>query len=385
MCLKPYKSWYNKQNYFKAQAMKLNLIFVGNIFIYNPSFKEYILREVEKQGLFADSVTHFKESDNSLFLDMEREINGDIKTSMLMVITTKQIFSTLGKVICTITGDNLVLQDSLLLPQKSSIFSQDTYLLEYKNTILNVMQVEIGKKLPDILLKDGRSSGIFHIFEEQQDSISMMLSPIAQTYNINFIVTKQIEGWHRVDFSSNKYGDIAKFIEASKKLLPKKLIATTNVIEYIIERLSSLGKKISFAESCTGGLLSYYFTKNNGASKILDGSLVTYSNALKENWLAVSHQTLKQNGAVSSEVVDEMSDGVLNVSNADYAISISGIAGDSGGTKEKPVGTVYVGIRSKEKHIHQRLHLDGDRNYIQYQSVLYGIKLLVLIDKEAFF
>ena len=385
MCLKPYKSWYNKQNYFKAQTMKLNLIFVGNIFIYNPSFKEYILREVEKQGLFADSVTHFKESDNSLFLDMEREINGDIKTSMLMVITTKQIFSTLGKVICTITGDNLVLQDSLLLPQKSSIFAQDTYLLEYKNTMLNVMQVEIGEKLPDILLKDERSSGIFHIFEEQQESISMMLSPIAQTYNVHFIVTRQIEGWHRVDFSSNKYGDIAKFIEASKKLLPKKLIATTNVVEYIIEKLSSIGKKISFAESCTGGLLSYYFTKNNGASKILDGSLVTYSNALKENWLAVSHQTLEQNGAVSSEVVDEMSDGVLNVSNADYAISISGIAGDSGGTKEKPVGTVYVGVRSKEKHMHQRLYLNGDRNYIQQQSVLYGIKLLVLIDKETFF
>ena len=75
----------------------------------------------------------------------------------------------------------------------------------------------------------------------------------------------------------------------------------------------------------------------------------------------------------------------MNVSHADYSISISGIAGDSGGTDYKPVGTVYVGVRSKAQHREVRLNLKGDRNYIQHQSVLFAIKMLLLIDKELFF
>ena len=154
---------------------------------------------------------------------------------------------------------------------------------------------------------------------------------------------------------------------------------------YIIERLSAANKRVSFAESCTGGLLSYYFTKNNGASTILDGALVTYSNSLKENWLAVSHEVITKEGAVSAEVVQEMSEGALNVSDADYALSISGIAGDGGGTELKPVGTVFIGVRSKTQHKEVHLHLQGDRNYVQHQSALHAIKMLILIDKEMFF
>jgi nicotinamide-nucleotide amidase len=80
-----------------------------------------------------------------------------------------------------------------------------------------------------------------------------------------------------------------------------------------------------------------------------------------------------------------MSEGALNVSSADYAISISGIAGDGGGTKYKPVGTIHIGVRSKTEHKEIRLNLSGDRNYIQHQSVLFAIKMLLLMDKEMFF
>ena len=156
-------------------------------------------------------------------------------------------------------------------------------------------------------------------------------------------------------------------------------------MSYIIDKLSSQNKKIAFAESCSGGLLTYYFTKNNGASKILDGALVTYSNSMKENWLGVNSKTLEEYGAVSAQSVSEMSDGAMNVSDADYAISISGVAGEGGGTEYKPVGTIYVGVRSKTEHKESRLNLSGDRNYIQHQSVLFAIKMLLLMDKEIFF
>lgn len=362
--------------------MKLHLIFIGNKFIYNRSLKEYILRDIEKNSDFINSITYFKDSDNSLFLYLEEELNSANK---LIVVTTKKYFSTIGKLICTATNDNQILCDGMLIPQKASLFEKGSYLLEYGNSILNVIEMDELKNMPSVLLQEVDTKAIVHFFEEDEDTLKIILTPIAQTYEVKFYVTRIVDGWLRVDVLSKRYGDISKFIQSAKKLLPKNMIVSSNIVLYIIDKLSVYAKKISFAESCTGGLLSYYFTKENGASKVLDGSLVTYSNSLKENWLAVSSDTLKQSGAVSYDVVRQMSEGVVNVSSADYAISISGIAGETGGTQEKPVGTVYIGIRSKNKNIEKHLQFYGDRNYVQEQSVLYAIKMLLLIDKEAFF
>ncbi len=362
--------------------MKLHLIFIGNKFVYNISLREYILRKIEQKTDFIDSVTYFKEGDNSMFLYLEEVLNSYDK---IFIITTKQNFSTIGKLICTATSDNQILQDGMLLPQKCTVFAQKSYLLEYKNSITNVIHVDEGEDMPQILLESQNSRATIHVFEESRETLIAILNPIAHTNDVTIHVIEEIDEWLRVDISSSRYGEVSNFIQSAKKLLPSQLIAASNIPAYIIETLSKAEKKVTFAESCSGGLLSYYFTKNNGASQVLDGSLITYSNALKENWLAVEHSLLLENGAVSSEVVHEMSEGALNVSGADYAISISGIAGDAGGTEEKPVGTVYIGVRSKDFHNEEHLHFSGDRNYVQHQSVLYAIKMLLLIDKEMFF
>ena len=362
--------------------MKLHLIFIGNKFVSNTPLREYVLRQIEQGSQFIDSITYFKESDNSLFLYLENELNSGNK---IIVITTKKNFATVGKVICTATSDNQILKEGMLIPQKATLYEDRTYLVEHENSVINVIQMEEAQEMPEVLIQSTIVNATVHIFEEDKSSIESMLAPIAQIYEVQFTVIENVDGWFSVEIESNKYGEISNFIAASKKLLPNKLIASSSISNYIIERLSSQGKKVSFAESCTGGLLTYYFTKENGASKILDGSLVTYSNALKENWLAVSHDVLESVGAVSFDTVREMSEGVLNVSNADYALSISGIAGDTGGTPEKPVGTVYIGVRSKEKHKEEHLIFSGDRNYIQHQSVLYAVKMLILLDKETFF
>jgi len=363
-------------------TMKLHLIFIGNKFVYNLSLREYILRNIEKESDFIDSITYFKDSDNSLFLYLEEHLNN--KTKMI-VIGTKKHFSTIGKLICTVTSDNQVLHEGMLIPQKASLFEQGSYLLEYNHSILNVIEMDESKNLPPILLPSSTTKATIHLFEEDESTLSNILSPIAQTYEVRFCISTIVDGWLRIDIFSKKFGDISKFIHSAKKLLPNKMIASSNIILYIIDKLVASAKKISFAESCTGGLLSYFLTKENGASNILDGSLVTYSNSLKENWLAVSHATLKEHGAVSYDVVREMSDGVINVSNSEYAIAISGIAGDGGGTEDKPVGTVYIGVRSESEHIEKHLHFYGDRNYVQAQSALYAIKMLLLIDKKTFF
>ncbi|MDQ7068186.1 MAG: CinA family protein [Sulfurimonas sp.] len=362
--------------------MKLHLIFIGNQFVYNRSLKEYVLRRIENESLFISFTTYFKSNDNSLFLYLEERLNSCDK---IIIITSKKNFSTIGKLICTVTSDNQVLNADMLIPQKASLFEPRSYLLEYNNTIVNVMQIDEGELMPQVLMPSNETQATVYVVEEKEDMLVTVLTPIAQMYEVSFSVTQEVEGFSRIDISSKRYGEISKFIYGAKKLLPKKLIVSANIITYIIEKLSSVGKKVSFAESCTGGLLAYYFTQENGASKILDGSLVTYSNDLKENWLAVSNQTLRAYGAVSANVVEEMSEGVMNVSSADYTISISGIAGDGGGSIEKPVGTVYIGVRSKSEHLQVHLLLHGDRNYIQHQSALYAIKMLLLIDKETFF
>lgn len=144
----------------------------------------------------------------------------------------------------------------------------------------------------------------------------------------------------------------------------------------IINRLTKRNQTISFAESCTGGRIVAEFTAISGASSVLNGSCITYSNKIKSQWLGVSEQTLIEYGAVSQQCVEEMLNGITKLASADCAIAVSGIAGPTGGTKDKPVGSVYIGIKAYEKNTIE-LHLfKGDRTSIQAQATSTAIALL---------
>jgi nicotinamide-nucleotide amidase len=152
----------------------------------------------------------------------------------------------------------------------------------------------------------------------------------------------------------------------------------------IEEALSSLLKEqkktLSFAESCTGGLMAHKITSLAGASDFFLGSLVTYSNEMKEQVLKVSKNTLQNCGAVSLETVEEMLKGLLEVSKADYGIAVSGIAGPSGGTTDKPVGTVWAAIgRRGEKPDLFRLDIKGSRQTI---ILISSTKLLAILYRK---
>jgi len=126
---------------------------------------------------------------------------------------------------------------------------------------------------------------------------------------------------------------------------------------------------ITCAESCTGGLVATYITQNSGSSAIFKGSMVTYCNEIKEQELNVKKETMIKFGVVSCEVVEEMCLGVLKKFEADYSIAISGVAGPTGGTKNKPVGTVAIGIISKKEIKQIRMYnFSGNRNEIQTQA-----------------
>ena len=155
----------------------------------------------------------------------------------------------------------------------------------------------------------------------------------------------------------------------------KKDITKQNTIE-IINILKEKKQTITFAESCTGGRIASAFTAISGASSVFMGSVVTYANEIKSQWLGVKEDTLMKHGAVSSQCVDEMLSGILKMASADYAIAVSGIAGPTGGTPDKPVGTVYIGVETPKERIVQ-LHLfKGDRESIQAQATDTAIELL---------
>lgn len=113
--------------------------------------------------------------------------------------------------------------------------------------------------------------------------------------------------------------------------------------------LESKGKTISTAESCTGGGIAALITSVPGASAYFEGSVVSYSNRIKKDVLKVKEETLQEFGAVSEETVKEMLSGVLKLLSTDYGIAVSGIMGPDGGTKEKPVGTVWIAVGSKDR------------------------------------
>jgi len=144
----------------------------------------------------------------------------------------------------------------------------------------------------------------------------------------------------------------------------------------IIEKLTLEKQTITFAESCTGGRIAAEFTAVSGASNILQGSVVTYSNEIKHRWLGVSLETLESQGAVSRACIDEMLDGVQELAGSDYAIAVSGIAGPTGGTEFKPVGTVYIGIMTPLSKEVFHCHFHGNREEVQEQSVIFAIERL---------
>lgn len=117
----------------------------------------------------------------------------------------------------------------------------------------------------------------------------------------------------------------------------------------ILDKMAANGLTLSVAESCTGGYISHIITQHPGSSKVFLGGGVTYSNELKQSLLGVKAETLEQYGAVSGETVTEMVEGAISHFKSGYAIAVTGIAGPDGGTEEKPVGTVWIGVSNGAK------------------------------------
>ena len=167
-----------------------------------------------------------------------------------------------------------------------------------------------------------------------------------------------------------------------KTILGDAILAEEDIpLEGLVGRLlTSSGRTLVTAESCTGGYIAHKITSVAGSSVYYKGSVVAYSNELKMRLLGVSMEDLNMHGAVSKEVVEQMAVGAMDLMNADVAIATSGIAGPDGGTAEKPVGTVWISICTKEKKISRMFQFNLGRALNIERTA--QTALLMLLDSE---
>jgi nicotinamide-nucleotide amidase len=149
------------------------------------------------------------------------------------------------------------------------------------------------------------------------------------------------------------------------------------MIKNLVKKLIKKKLKISFAESCTGGMLASSITSISGASKVFNLGLVTYSNEAKVKILRVNKSIIQKYGAVSAECCKSMVVNLAKISKAQINVSITGIAGPNGGTKNKPVGLVFIGVKKSNKLvIFKNLFKSKSRNFIQRATVKKTLKII---------
>ena len=139
---------------------------------------------------------------------------------------------------------------------------------------------------------------------------------------------------------------------------------------------------LSAAESCTGGLLGNRITNLPGSSNYYLGGLIAYSNHLKTKLLNIDSKLIESQGAVSKRVAVQMAENIRSITGSDYGIGITGIAGPTGGTKEKPVGLVYIAVAGQNNTLVKKYNLKGKRKQIKYLSTEFALKNLKFLLKE---
>ena len=147
--------------------------------------------------------------------------------------------------------------------------------------------------------------------------------------------------------------------------------------EVLGKELLARKQTIAFAESCTGGLASSLMTDVPGSSEYVKGSVISYTNEIKNQVINVSKTTLSKKGAVSEETALEMAEGVRNVIGSDIAVSITGLAGPGGGTRNKPVGLVYIAVADINGALCQKFSFTGTRTQIKLRAAMAALGLVL--------
>ncbi len=239
------------------------------------------------------------------------------------------------------------------------------YLLEKFPSKDEIYQRKIG-----VFLKaESEITPLLEEYKAQHPNVEIGIYP-----SLGYVTINALKVLSPKDLS---HKEVDQLVDIIREKFPKNVFDKSVALD-LHEILLEKKEKIAFAESCTGGAISAALVQIPGASNYLEGSLVTYSNEMKRKLLHVNENTLREKGAVSVEVVDEMLSFLLEISGADYVLATSGIAGPGGGSDKKPVGTVCIGCASKDMNKDIGfIHTKGSRERVIENSVNTALAILL--------
>ncbi|CZE47461.1 CinA family protein [Campylobacter geochelonis] len=360
------------------------LLIIGEDIKINQPFLNYIFENyMAKFGELGD-IKFIEKNDKNMPLAIQ---NLAKKYSSILIFSSDENYHLVAKIIATLTSDILELKFSqTLAPSMSKLIKKDSFLIVLDGCEINLVKVNPLQKLPEILINDTEKSQKFFIFADDLEDLREYFEPICAKFDIDLSLSKFSKFLILASAKERKFGKLVGFIDEVLEVLSNQVIMEENLAKFIVEKLKAIGAKISFAESCTAGLIASKIGEISGASEVFDGSLVTYSNQIKHIWLDVSEDVLEEFGAVSKECVIKMIDGAIEASGANFALAVSGIAGPTGGSEQKPVGTVFIGAGSRNgKKLVDRFFIQGDRNYIRNESVNIAFSMLLKLKPDLFF
>ncbi len=269
----------------------------------------------------------------------------------------------------------------------------DTIFVSMPGVPFEMMHMMENEILPR-LQRTGKTKSIYHKTVLTQGLPESMLAETIAEWENNlpsFIKLAYLPSALMVKLRLSAYGtdsdllkaEVEKQIDILKTIIPEYIFGYNDetLAGVVGKKLTELGCTLSTAESCTGGNIAHFITSNPGSSAYFKGSVVAYSNEIKEQLLKVEPESLEKYGAVSEQVAREMALGIKKLMNTDYAISTTGIAGPDGGTDEKPVGTVWIAVAGKNEVITKKFNFwhNRERNILRStQSALNLLRCLII-------
>jgi len=290
---------------------------------------------------------------------------------VLEINKNQALRSTIGKMISNPLGSARGLHYSI---NNSSVYAMPGVPDEMKSMMLRYV-------IPDILknTKIAFYVNTLKTIGKGESSIAVQIQPLIKTYvdTCSIAYLPQISGVDiRISSSDNKQ------LEELLKILKQELgICVYGQDDDTLESITGqlLKEKemtVAVAESCTGGLLSHHFSSVSGSSQYLKGGVVAYNNDIKRDILGVQEKTLAKFGAVSEETAMELALGIRQKYSSTIGISVTGIAGPTGGTDEKPVGLVFIGYSQKNYDFVKKYLFHGDRKAINYRTTKAAIDII---------
>ena len=354
--------------------MSAILLYIDHSIYQNNALIQALQRKLAAKNISLKAI-HYLDHNDATLVDALQAILDEGGEFCLAV--SAEAYPLVSRILATLNGDVLIATGNTLHPASVTKVVENSYLLRLDTAICNTLLLKSGEDIPEILLEREEKTTNWQLIGSKAELEK--LKQLAHDRQFHFDHYQLIEGWNEISIQSSYRLD--NHLTFSDDLL---LFPSGNIFDTCIEILELKGKTITFAESCTGGLIASSLTSRSGSSAILEGSMVSYANEIKHRWLKVDSDTLDNPGAVSRECVIEMAEGARQAARSDIALATSGIAGPTGGTALKPVGTVYIAASNNRETRTEHLLLKGDRNYIQYQAMMHTIKLMILLEKKNF-